>query len=419
MNQRHIQRNVEQCLRVFPAAVITGARQVGKSTLAKMLISKGWNARYITLDDRMILDAVLSDPDGWLSAQGEDPLVIDEVQRAPDLLRAIKLEIDRKRRPGRFLLTGSTNLLLSPQIKESLAGRAAIFRLLPFSWREKERQGPPALLDLAFKSKNSSAFLKGLPPVKKSARGRDAIVAQILEGGYPPVAGMNPLQRGRWFSSYRQTYVERDLRDISAIQSLPDFNRLLTSIASRSAEIFKVSENARDLGMVEMTVKRYVDLLEVTYQVYRLYPYFINIGKRLVKRPKLYFLDSGICAHLAGFGSWRDIELVRKTGHMAETWVAGEILKWISCQEEEYGLFFWRAHGGEEVDFLVIKGGEVVPIEVKWSSTILPHDLKGLTVCKEVFGKRLRMSIILYLGDEVRSLTPNLVAIPLSFAFGP
>ncbi len=396
--------------------LLTGARQVGKSTLAQALPGPDWRASYVTLDDRLTLDAALRDPDGFLAGT-PTPVILDEVQRAPDLLRALKLIVDRGRRPGQYLLTGSANLMTLKVVSESLAGRMALHELYPFSWPEMQGKPAPTVLEDLYDAPNARALLERWPKGPPSER-RQEIQGLILTGGYPTPAMMrSPASRARWFEAYRKTYLERDLRDIAAIANLPDFDRLLTLVALRTGQLLNFSEISRELGLPLTTVRRYLNLLETTYQVFLVPPYFTNIGKRLVKTPKLYVTDTGMACHLAAVENWQVLERQGRVGALVETWVATELRKLISLGGR-YQLYFWRTHAGREVDFLVERGEELVAIEVKWTGGIGDSDLAGFKDCAQALGERLRFSVLLYPGTEVVALGSRTVAVPFSTFLG-
>jgi hypothetical protein len=414
MLRRHLQQQVERSLTDFPVVLITGARQVGKSTLAQALITTDWQADYLTLDDRTVLDAALTDSEGFLAAN-PGPLIIDEVQRAPDILRAIKRQVDRRRLGGQFLLTGSANLMTLKTVSESLAGRVALHQLFPFSLAERLGCEVSSFLGELFEVDDARALLK-----RWRRRDRPATdpADAILRGGYPPATLMrSAASRRRWFDSYRQTYLERDLRNLANIQYLTDFSRLLILVALRTGQTVNVAAFARELGLPQMTVKRYLDLLVLTYQVSLVPAYHTNVGLRLVKTPKLYVTDTGLACHLSGTRDWATMERQGRVGALVESWVANELDKWIAYQEDDYRLYFWRTHTGQEVDFLLARGEEMIAIEVKATTRVERGDLAGIEVCEQALGKRIRFSVVLYRGDQVVGLGPRRLAIPLETAF--
>ena len=417
MISRHVSSDIIDSLQNFPVVLLTGARQVGKSTLAQKLSETQWNADYHTLDTRVVLDAALRDPDGFISGTPV-PAIIDEVQRAPDLMRAIKGVVDKDRRPGQYLLTGSANLMTLQKVSETLAGRVALHELQPFMWSEISNKRLPAILRELFTAADANSLLKKWKKHTFPDR-RNEIEERIIAGGYPTPSQMTSVKaRRRWFDSYRQTYIERDIRDITAIQHLPDFNRLLSLLSFRTGQIINFSEVSRDLGIPFSTLRRYMDLLEVTYQIFFLRPYFVNIGKRLIKMPKLYFGDSGMACHLSAVEDWETLERQGRVGSMVETWAASELRKIISLGEARYQLYYWRTYAGREVDFLIERGEKIVAIEVKWSHKLESYDMAGLKDCARDLKGRHVLSVLLYPGTELVAIDRETIAMPFGFFFG-
>ncbi len=417
MIRRYLQDPILESLKHFPVVLLTGARQVGKSTLAQTLIKASWDAAYLTLDDRTTLDAALRDPEGFVNGLPM-PAVIDEVQRAPDLLRAIKRGVDRNRRPGQYLLTGSANIMTLSTVSESLAGRIALHTLHPFCWPEFLEKPEPMILKDLFGGIDSKKFLKNYPRTSlKDYTPR--LIERMLKGGYPTPALMESDQaREQWFSSYRQTYLERDLLNIKSIENLPDFNRLLSLVALRTGRLLNLSDLSRETGLPFTTLRRYMNLLEVTYQISLIRPYFTHLGKRLVKTPKLYFNDTGMAAHLIGVNEWKALENQGHSGPMVETWVACELLKLMPVLDHRFRLYFWRTQAGQEVDFLIERAGKLVAIEVKWGHRVDESDIRNLNRLAEDLKERLLFSVILYSGVEGVPLGPKTVAVPFPIFFG-
>lgn len=413
---RYLQSRMLESLQHFPVVLLTGARQVGKSTLASMITKKEWKARYLTLDDRAVLDAALLDPDGFLGQAGPR-IVIDEVQRAPDLLRAVKLIVDRAREPGMFLLTGSADLLTLTGVSETLAGRVAVHELYPFSWAELRKRPIPGIIDALFEADSAGEVLKKLPV---SSRGRlEEMYDFIVSGGFPVPALMDsPSARGTWFDSYRTTYVERDLRDITSIVHVPEFGRLMVVLALRTGKLLNSSDLSRDTGIPFTTLRRYFSILEQTYQVFLVHPYHASASKRLVKTPKLYMTDTGMAMHLAGLDDWRAAERQGRVGDMLETFVAGELKKMLTLSSASTSLWFYRTSDGKEVDFLLERGGQVVGIEVKAGTRLDKRDIAGLAHCRAAFRKRWSMGALLYSGTEAIALDEKTVALPFSAFLG-
>ena len=417
MIRRYLQDLILESLKHFPVVLLTGARQVGKSTFAQGLIHASWSAAYFTLDDRATLDAALRDADGFVSGLPM-PAVIDEIQKAPDLLRAIKRSVDRDRKPGQYFLTGSANIMTLSTVSESLAGRIALHTLHPFCWPEFLEKPLPMILKDLFGGVDSRKLLKKYPgPSPKDYQPR--LIARVLQGGYPPATLMESDQaREQWFSSYRQTYLERDLLNIKSIENLPDFNRLLSLVALRTGRLLNLSDLSRETGLPFTTLRRYMNLLEVTYQISLIRPYFTHLGKRLVKTPKLFFSDTGMAAHLIGINEWKVMENQGHAGPMIETWVAGELSKILPVLDYRFKLYFWRTQTGQEVDFLIERAGKVVAIEVKWGHRIGESDIKHLHRLAEDLKEKLLFSVVLYSGVESVPLGPKTVAIPFPVFFG-
>lgn len=418
MIRRHIERLITESLKEIPVVLLIGARQVGKTTLAKAVASGRWNAEYYSLDDRSVLDAALGDPDGFINGN-PPPMVIDEVQRAPDLMRAVKLAVDKNRKPGMYLLTGSANPLRLKSVSETLAGRVAIFRLDTFSWAEiEERAAPTYVIDTLLECDSAAEFLASLRRKRVNARTED-IERLILSGCYPDPERMKTrAARDRWFGSYRQTYLERDVREITSIADLPLFGRLLRVVSLRTGNLLNLMDISRELGIPYTTLRRYVGLLETTFQVEFLPPFYSNIGKRLVKTPKVYFNDTGMACHLAGLTGWAALENAELSGRMLETWAWGEIRKTLPLLDVPAEPMFWREQHGGEVDFVLERGARLAGIEVKSSGSITSSDLKGLESFLRTTEGRAGIAAVVYRGERAFALQDHIAAIPMSLFFG-
>ncbi len=417
MIKRHMAADILDSLRHFPVVLVTGARQVGKSTLVQNLGATEWQGTYFTLDSRVVLDAALQDPDGFISGTPV-PAIIDEVQKAPDLMRAIKASVDRARKPGQYLLTGSANIITLARVSETLAGRVALHELQPFMWSEIAGKGTPSVLKDLFAATDVNVLLRKWATRSLPDRRKD-IEERIIAGGYPtPSLLASAKSRRRWFDSYRQTYIERDIRDMAAIERMPEFNRLLSLVSFRTGQIINFSEISRELGIPFATLRRYVDLLEATYQIFLVRPYFLNIGKRLIKMPKLYLGDSGMACHLSAVEDWKTLERQGRVGAMVETWVATELRRLIFLEDMRYQLYYWRTYAGKEVDFLLEQGERVVAIEVKWSHRFERSDLSGIKDCAGHLKDRHVLSLLLYPGTEIVAIDKQTIAMPFNFFFG-
>ena len=410
---RHATSAVLWRLGFFRVVVVTGARQVGKSTLARQVLDQ-IGGTYLTLDEPATLAMASSDPDG-LVAEAHGLTVIDEVHRAPDLLRAVKLSVDRDQRPGRFLLIGSANLLSMRTVTESLAGRAGYLELLPLAWSEIMRAPPPTTIDAAFAAVSAGELLSALPapPAGAAAAARE----RALAGGMPATLGFDRRRRRAWYDGYRATFLERDLRQLSEITAVPEFARLMSLALLRSGGLLNKSDLAADAGLSFSTVDRYLDLLQVAYQVRLLQPYFINLGKRLVKSPRLFAIDSGAVSWAASFTDWAAAAAAGRDGAMLETFALSDIMAWDGLSGESR-YYFWRTGAGAEVDLVIERGEAVVGIEVKSSASVGARDLSGLRALRADLGSRFKLGILAYLGEEARVLDPALVAVPLAALLG-
>jgi uncharacterized protein len=406
MKRRNLTYMLDEAMADTPVILLNGARQTGKSTLVQAYTQGLENATYLTLDDATVLAAAKKDPAGFLSGL-PGTVVLDEVQHAPTLFPAIKLLVDRDRRPGRFLLTGSANVLLLPHLSESLAGRMEVLTLWPFSAGElaDRREGFLTML------------LSPDPQFKAGDDGLDrvAMLKKIVTGGYPEViTRQSARRRDAWFAAYMTTIFQRDVRDLANIEHLSSLPRLLRLLASRSMGLMNHSEISRALGLPLSTLKRYMTLLEMTYLAQYVRPWSANLGKRLVKSPKLLLCDTGLMAHLLGLdatGTIPDIAL----GSLVENYVAMELRKQLSWHPTRLELYHFREQSGKEVDFILeTPQGDIIAIEVKASSTVRANDFKHLKFLEKSLGPRFRQGVVLYLGDTPVSFGDRLKALPLS-----
>lgn len=406
MFMRNIAPSVREALADTPVVLINGARQTGKSTLAQWLISGGYPARYITLDDATMLAAAQDDPAGFLAGM-DGPVVLDEIQRAPGLFLSIKADVDRHRSPGRFLLTGSANVMLLPRLSESLAGRMEILTLWPLSRGEMEGV--------------TEGFVDSLfgdaPPLSSVTRvRREDIIDHVVVGGYPEVlARSTPERRRAWFSAYVTTILQRDVRDLAQVEGVTEMPRLLSLLAARTSSLLNFAELGRTAGIPQTTLKRYMSLLEATFLVQALPAWSGNLGKRLVKSPRLMLCDTGLTAHLLGLNAERLAADPQPLGPLLQSFVAMELRKQITWSRIQPGLFHFRTQTGVEVDLVLEDpAGRVVGIEVKAGATVRPDDLNGLRALSQALGDRFRRGVVLYMGSESVPFGPRLHALPLS-----
>jgi predicted AAA+ superfamily ATPase len=385
-------------LRVMPAVVVTGARQTGKSTLAQRLAPGG--RRYLSLDDLDVIDAARRDPEALVG--GTEPVTLDEVQREPELLRAVKRAIDRRRRPGRFLLTGSANLLLMRRVSESLAGRASHLTLWPMTRREQRGLGRCGLWDELLEARDEE-WPDLLTAQRDTAEDWRALARR---GGFPtPAVHLDTgHDRAVWFDGYVRTYLERDLQDLSAVAALPDFRRLMRAASQRLGQLVNQTELGRDVALPQPTVHRYLNLLETSYLLVRLPAYAVNRTKRLIKSPKLYWGDTGIAMHLA--------EATEPGGAHLENLVLHDLLAWRDARLDRAEIFYWRTAGGEEVDFVVEAGRTLLPVEVKTTSRPRLADAARLRSFRAEYGRTARAGLLLHTGSALEWLAPDVLAAP-------
>ncbi len=407
MIKRHLTEPLLAALADTPVVMLGGARQTGKSTLAKWLASKELHpARYLTLDDATVLSAVLRDPEGFVSGL-PGRVIIDEVQQAPDLLRAIKLEVDRRRTPGRFLLTGSANVLTLPRLSESLAGRMEILTLWPFSWGElqgvRER-----FVDRLFEADDPGGWtLPALAP--------QHVLHRAIVGGYPEVTQRrDPARRRAWFGAYVATILQRDIRALADIAGLAELPRLLTLLAAQCGGLLNMAELSRDVGLSQPTIRRYLTLLEATHLFCPLPAWAGNRRKRLVKSPRVFLNDSGLLACELGIDEQR-VELPgADRGRLLEAFVCQELRKQITWSRRQPRLYYYRTVSGREVDFVLeARDGRVVGIEVKAAAAVRAADFRGLEDLADTVGGRLALGVVLYQGGEVVAFGPRLWAVPI------
>lgn len=395
---RLVAQALAERLRAMPALVVTGARQTGKSTLVQRLMPGA--RRYHSLDDLDVLDAARRDPEALVG--GDDPVTLDEIQRAPDLLHAVKRAIDRQRTPGRFLLTGSANLLLMRQVSESLAGRASYLTLWPMTRSEQRGEGRCGFWEelLATRDKEWLDLLAARPAEPEDWR------ALALRGGFPTpaVAMRSAAERAIWFDGYVRTYLERDLQDLASISALPDFRRLMRAACLRLGQLLNQTELGRDVALPQPTVHRWLNLLETSYLLVRLPAYAVNRTKRLIKTPKLYWGDTGVALHLAG--------TPEPEGAHLENLVLHDLLAWRDARLDRAELGYWRTAVGEEVDFVIEAEGRLLPIEVKAGARPRLGDAAHLRSFRAEYGKKSRAGLLLHTGTTVEWLTPDVLAAP-------
>lgn len=397
---------IATALRDTPVVMVTGPRQCGKTTLVRELVADG--RQFITMDDDTVRASARSDPAGLVRALGKP--TIDEIQRAPDLLRAIKKAVDENRQPGRFLLTGSANLLALPRVSESLAGRMEIVNLLPLAQAEIQRH-KPAFLQAAFRGK----LVKPGPLLI----GKNLVEA-VLTGGYPEMLRRrDPRRRQAWARDYIRAIVQRDVRDIAEVEKLDQMPRLVNVLAHHSGRLTNFSQMGGQIGFDDKTTRKYVAILEQLFLVRRVEAWSRNRLSRLIKTPKLHFLDSGLLAVLLGATAERVDRDRILFGPLLETFVFSEVMKEISWMGSGAIPYHYRDKEQNEVDIVLEdETGAVVGIKVKASATVNSGDFKGLRKLADACGADFKLGVVVYDGEQAAPFGPGLYAAPLSCLWG-
>ncbi len=405
MAERHVDRLAAGLLRdalaTFRVAVLVGPRQSGKTTLARTFAH---GASFLSLDDAATLQAVRADPEAFV--RGASRLVIDEVQRAPELILAVKREVDLDSRRGRFLLTGSADVLTLPRIMDSLAGRAGVVRLYPLAQAEIEGISKPSFL---------SRILAGRAPLMPSPGG-GPLSKRVSRGGYPEIVfGLEGRARALWMREYLAAVTGRDVRDIAEVGKLADLPRLLTALAAQSSGLVNLRRLGGELGLDGKTVDRYAALLEHVFLIKRVAAWSTNTLSRLVKAPKIHFLDSGLLATLRRASALDQPKNRASLGPLLESFVYGELLKLAELQPDPPAIMHYRTRDGEEVDFVLEAGADmVVGVEVKASVGVRAEDFRALTTMRDALGKRFRAGILLHDGAQVLPFGDRLWSAPVS-----
>lgn len=403
---RHIEPRIAEAMEDTPVVLLAGPRQAGKTTLVRQIARS--SMRYLTMDDQLTLMSARDDPIGLVRSL--DRAVIDEIQRAPALLLAIKKSIDEDRRPGRFLLTGSANLMALPMVADSLAGRMETLLLLPLSQGEVERQ-PGNWLD--------SVFSGRIPSPGTPALGA-ALVDRVLTGGYPEAMGRTtPRRRTAWARQYIDALIERDVRDVSGIDKLNELPRFLRALAQTSGQMCNYTQLGAQVGLDGKTAAKYIGVFEQMYLLRRVDVWARNRLQRVVKTPKLQFIDSGLLSTLLELTAEETARDRTRFGQVLESFVYGELLKATTTANRDHSLMYYRDADKVEVDVVIENAaGEVVGVEVKAAATVKDSDLRGLKKLSNLAGDRFRMGVLLYDGEETLPLGDNIWAAPLSTLWG-
>jgi len=402
-------QSVQVAMADTPVVLLNGARQTGKTTLAQALAAKT-GAQYFTLDDSATLALAAGDPAGFIRNL-DGPVVLDEIQRAPDLFPAIKVSVDKNRQPGRFLLTGSANVMTLPRLSESLAGRMEVIPLFPFSTGELagKREG--------FVKRLFDGTLAKVKPMST----QDDLPARLTRGGYPEAVQRDAKdRRSAWFASYISTILQRDVRDLARVDALHTLPNLLKLLAARTSGLMNLADVGRDAGLPHTTLTRYLALLETVFLVHRVPAWSPNLGKRLVKAPKLHLVDTGLTCHLIGADVRRLSEDRALLGRLLETYVVGELRKQLSWTDPHTSLYHFRTAIGLEVDVVLEKAdGSVAGVEIKAGATVAASDFTALQALRDQLGTQFHSGVVLYLGDHVVPFGDNLWLMPLSALWAP
>jgi len=408
MIRRHLTEPLLQALTDTPAVLVNGARQTGKSTLVQSAELRLHGRQYLTFDDPGVLAAAKRDPNGFIAGLST-PVTLDEVQHVPELFPVIKAAIDRKREAGRFLLTGSANVMLLPKLSESLAGRLELLTLWPFS--QGEIGGiSEGFIDTLFSSQPDWLSQK------TGAIHREELFERVLAGGYPLAVARHPGPRRKaWFQSYLTTILQRDVRDLANVADVAAVPRLLSLVATRAGGLLNFADLSRTLALPQTTLKRYFALLEATFLVQLLQPWSSNLGQRLIQTPKVYLNDTGLLAHLLGLTRERLKVDGTLGGGALENFVLMELRKQSAWSELQPELFFWRTAAGQEVDIVLEDhAGRLVGVEIKAGATLGGGDVRGLHAMASATGKRWVRGVVLYTGTEVIPFAANLHGLPLA-----
>lgn len=400
---RTLEPVLEKASREFPAVVLTGPRQSGKTTVLKHLFGKVY--QYESLDLPEVRAFAIEDPRGFLASH-PPPIILDEVQHVPMLLSYIRESIDNNRhKTGQYILSGSQNILLSDNVSESLAGRAAVLHLLPLSRREIAGK-PNTLLPWERKNATDDSTRDQYDPKK--------LWMDLLRGGYPELTIHPNRDVALWHSSYIQTYLERDVRSLRQIGDLTQFQTFLSTLAARSTQLLNLTDIARDLGVAVNSIKAWLSVLEASYQVTILRPYHVNVGKRLVKTPKVYFSDVGTLCYLTGLKDPEHAFAGPMGGAILETAVLSELVRTITHQGRTPRVFFWRTTAGREIDFVVDSDSGLVPIEVKLSATPRYAMASNITKFQRDLPDGSTQGFVVHPGSVQSPLTERVRSLPFS-----
>jgi hypothetical protein len=407
MKRRSIVDRLVAGLADTPAVLVNGARQTGKSTLVQSRELTDQRRQYLTFDDPGVLAAAKDDPKGFVAGLNKK-VTLDEVQHAPEIFPVIKAAIDRNRQAGRFLLTGSANVMLLPKLSESLAGRMEVLTLWPFS--QGELRGVRENFVDTLLSRKPIKWTGDIPVVR-----RESLIESVVAGGYPPaIARPSAARRDAWFGSYVTTILQRDIRDLANIADMTAVSRLLSVAAARAGGLLNFADLSRSAALPQTTLKRYFALLEATFLVQLLRPWSRNMGKRVIQTPKVYLNDTGLLAYVLGATASRLKAEGSLTGALIDNFVLMELLKQSTWSAMQPDLFYWRTAAGQEVDIVLEdRAGRVAGVEVKAAATLSGGDVRGLRALAGEAGEKWVRGVVLYTGTEVVPFAANLHGVPI------
>lgn len=402
---RGIQLALDEAMKDTPVVCLLGPRQCGKSTLARTFDP---SRQYLSLDDGNLLAAALKDPGGFIS-QFPDKVTLDEIQRAPELLLAIKRAVDENRRPGRFLLTGSANLLQLPHLPDSLAGRMEGLYLHPLTESEKSR-APGEFLARLLANDVTDNF------VREDCMAPSSLPGRIVSGGYPEPQGRGYVRARQWHRQYLRAVIDRDVHDVARVRDSGEVARLLEILSYQTGSLLNTSSLSMDLRIDRQTVERYISVLERLFLVRRLAPWFRNSAKRLIKTPKVHLVDSGLAASLSGISTEDWLTKRDKFGHLLESFVLQQLIAQSGWTDPDLRFWHYRDKDQVEVDVVITRGSKVWGVEIKASATLHPSDGKGLHRLAAQAGNDFQSGIVFYDGSTILQLDgPKILAVPLKF----
>ncbi len=406
MYKRSVDDILKEALKISPVVLLSGARQVGKSTLCLSL-----DREYRVFDNLIQREAAKYDPEGYIASLPK-PIIIDEIQKVPEVLEGIKLDVDANRVNGNFLLTGSANVLDMKKTKDTLAGRIIEIPMYPLSQKELQNKANENMIDIL--------FTKGIDGLKTVKRSYNEVFEAMLNGGYPEILKIDS-ERGKslWFNAYISTYVERDIRDVGELRDISAFIRFYNIIAPRSCGLVNKSDLASDANLSEQTVNNYLSMLEMIYQISLLQPFSSNVSKRFIKSSKLFMTDSGLFCHLLGISSVDELLHSSHKGDVVETFVYAELLKHLGYSQTQAKIYHYRTNDKKEIDFILERGTKIFAVEVKSSQSIKKDAFKHIADFQRKTDKQV-VGIVFYAGNDILPFgdenNPRF-ALPLSLFF--